>query len=187
MKQAMQKQTQLHYPDLQRSFVLHMDASNHALGATLSQANDAGDLQLVTCTSRKLNPAERNYTTHEKEMLALNHALKKWKHYLLGSRINVYTDNAALKYWRTAQNLSPRQIRWVKYMQTFDIEITHIPGNDNTAADALSRLCPMLSDEARDDWKQSYINDEQLKDKYFLPDGQVIDENIAAWKNMERR
>ena len=84
-------------------------------------------------------------------MLALVHALKKWKHHLLGSRVLVYTDNVALKFWRTAQNLSPIQVRWVAYFQMFDIEIVHIPGKNNTAADALSRLMrlnPMQSVES---------------------------------------
>ena len=90
---------------------MHLNASATALGATLSQLNTNGELQLVTCTSRKLNPAEKNYPTHEREMLALVHALKKWKHYLLGSKVVAYTDNVALKFWRTAQNLSLRQIR----------------------------------------------------------------------------
>ena len=130
----------LSYPDLNKEFVVHLDASATALGATLSQLNTNGELQLVTCTSRKLNPAEKNYPTHEMEMLALVHALKKWKHYLLGSKVVAYTDNVALKFWRTAQNLSPRQIRWLSLLQMYDLEIAHIPGSINIAADALSRL-----------------------------------------------
>ena len=87
----------------------------------LSQADHSGELRLITCTSRKLKPAERNYPTHEREMLALVHALKKWKHYLMGSKTLAYTDNLALKYWRTSENLSPRQVRWVAHINILDI------------------------------------------------------------------
>ena len=120
--------TALAYPDLNKEFVLHVDASADALGSTLSQEDRVGQLRLITCTSRKFNPAERNYPTHEREMLALVHALKKWKHYLLGARVKAYTDNVALRYWQTAQNLSPRQIRWLAYLAMYDLEIAHLPG-----------------------------------------------------------
>ena len=69
--------TALAYHDLNKEFVLHVDASADALGATLFQEDRVGQLRLITCTSRKFNPAERNYPTHEHEMLALVHALKK--------------------------------------------------------------------------------------------------------------
>ena len=73
-------------------------------------------------------------------MLAIVHALKKWKHYLLGAQIKAFTENVALKLWSTAQHLYPRQVRWQAYISMFGIDISHIPGITNTAADALSRL-----------------------------------------------
>ena len=83
-----------------------MDARGDAIGSKLSQENDCGDFRLLTYTSRKLNLAEKNNPTHEREMLALVHALKKWKHYLMGSTVLAYTDNVALKYWRTAEKFT---------------------------------------------------------------------------------
>ena len=71
-------------------------------------------------------------------MLAIVHAVKKWKHDLLVSEIKHFTDNVALKFWSTVQNLSPRQVRWQAYVSMFDIDISHITGVTNTAADALS-------------------------------------------------
>ena len=106
LKEGLLKHNALAYPDLNTPFVLHVDASVEAIGATLSQEDRTGELRLVTCTSRKLNPTERNYPTHEREMLAIVIALKKWKHYLLGAKILAYTDNVALKFWKTAQNPS---------------------------------------------------------------------------------
>ena len=107
-------------------------------------------------------------------MLALVHALKKWKHYLMGSKTLAYTDNVALKYWRTSENLSPRQVRWVAHISMFDIEIAHIPGVTNTAADALSRLaCPLLA-QAEDDWKTDYVADPRLGKIYFDAEGTCL-------------
>ena len=153
---------------MSQPFTLHLDASADALGATLSQPDRRGHLLLLACTSRKLNPAERNYPTHEREMLALVHALKKWKHYLMGSKVLAYTDNVALRYWKTAQNLSPRQVLWLAYIGMFDLDIAHIPGITNTAADALSRLaspalcCPVIGSPT-DDWKDAYKLDPRTR------------------------
>jgi len=97
-------------PNLNAPFHLHIDASSDALGATLSQEDGTGRLRIVCFTSRKLNPAERNYPTHKREMLAIVPALKQWKHHLLGAQIKAFTDNVTLKFWRTVQHLSPRTV-----------------------------------------------------------------------------
>ena len=93
-------------------------------------------------------------------MNALVNALKKWKHYLMGSKVLAYTDNVALRYWKTAQNLSPRHVRWLAYIGMFDLDIAHITGITSTAADALSSLastaicCPVIGSPT-DDWKDA--------------------------------
>ena len=78
---------------MSQTFTLHPDVS----GATLSQPDCRRHLRLLTCASRKLNHAERNYPTHERQMLALVHAIKKWKHHLMGSKVLAYTVNVALR------------------------------------------------------------------------------------------
>ena len=116
----------------------------------MSQPYRRGHLRLLTCTSQKLNPAERNYPTHERKMRALVHAIKTWKHYLMGSKVLAYTDNVALRYWKTAQNLSPHHVRGIAYIGMIDMDIAHISGITNTAADAISQLashalcCPVI-------------------------------------------
>ena len=67
----------LAFPDTSQPFYLHTDASDVALGATLSQKDDSGSLRLVACSSRKLNPAEKNYPVHERELLALVDSSKR--------------------------------------------------------------------------------------------------------------
>lgn len=96
-KHVLHTSTKLAYPDLAKDFIPHMDASAEASGDTLRPEDRAGNLRLLTCTSRKLIPAERSYPTHEREIPALVHALKKWRHYLLGWRVRVFTDNTALR------------------------------------------------------------------------------------------
>jgi len=76
LKQALADSNLLAHPDMSQPFTLHLDASADALGATIWQPDRRGHRRLFTCTSRKLNPTERNYHTHEREMLALVHALK---------------------------------------------------------------------------------------------------------------
>ena len=117
-----------------------------ALGATLSQEDQQGNLRLVACASRKLSSAERNYPAHEKECLAVVDSLQRWRHYLLGAvQVIVHTDNITLKYLNTMKDTSPRMNRWLEKLSRFNFEIRHIPGTTNTAADALSRNLSLSS------------------------------------------
>ena len=93
----------------------------------------------VAFESRKLNAAEQNYPTHERELLAVVHALKVWRHYLLGRPFKLCTDNSSLLYLRTQKQLSGRQARWSQLLEEYDFTIQHVPGDTNTVADALSR------------------------------------------------
>jgi len=125
-------------PDPSKAFVLNTDASGFAIGGVISQDQGKG-LQPVSFTSRKLQAAEVNYATHEKELLAVVHCLKYWRPYLLGTHVKIYTDHNSLKYLQTQKTLTGRQARWLKTMQEYDYEILPQPGKDNVVADALSR------------------------------------------------
>ena len=81
------------HPDHTKHYMLHTDASDVGVGATLSQLDTEELPRLVACRSLKLNKAQLKYPVHEKKMLALVDALEDWRHYLLGSEIQIFTDN----------------------------------------------------------------------------------------------
>eukprot|EP00983_Pelagomonas_calceolata_P027488 863143-Pelagomonas_calceolata.AAC.1 len=89
--------------------------------------------------SRKLRPAEVNYTTGEQELLAVVHALKIWRCYLEVPHFTVVTDHNPLVHLPSQPNLSRRQVRWSEYLQRFHFDWVYKPGTGNRAADALSR------------------------------------------------
>ncbi|KAL0396344.1 UNVERIFIED_CONTAM: Transposon Ty3-I Gag-Pol polyprotein [Sesamum calycinum] len=124
----------LKLPQFDRPFEVQVDASDRALGGVLVQ-----DKHPVAFESRKLKDAELRYSTHEKEMTAVVHCLEAWRHYLLGTKFTVVTDNVANTYFKTQRKLSQKQARWQEFLGEFDFEWVHRPGKHNDVADALSR------------------------------------------------
>jgi hypothetical protein len=98
-------------------------------------------LHPVAFHSRSLLPAERNYDTHDKELLGIIFAFKHARPFFLGAShaIRVRTDHSNLQYFRQPQKITGRQARWIEYLQDFDYTLEHIPGSSNTIADLLSR------------------------------------------------
>ncbi|XP_024178407.1 uncharacterized protein LOC112184382 [Rosa chinensis] len=140
-------------------FELMCDASDFALGAVLGQKHGRL-MHAIYYASRTLNEAQVNYTTTEKELLAIIFALEKFRSYLLGSKVIVHTDHSALKYLLAKKDSKPRLIRWVLLLQEFDIEIHDKAGKENVVADHLSRLI-----DGRDDCTIPIVDsfpDEQL-------------------------
>jgi len=116
------------------------DASDWRTGATLSVGPSWELARPVAFDSMQLKGPEKNYPVHEKELLAIIRALKKWRSDLLGIPIIVYTDHRTLQNFDTQRDLSRRQLRWQEFMSQYDMTIVYIPGEDNTVADALSRV-----------------------------------------------
>jgi hypothetical protein len=121
---------------------LTCDASDWRTGATLSFGPTWESAHPVAFDSMQLKDAEKNYPVHEKELLAIIRTLKKWCSDLLGTQIYVYTDHCTLENFDTQKDLSRRQLRWQEFLSQYDLSITYIRGEDNTLANALSRLPP---------------------------------------------
>ncbi|CAM8880537.1 unnamed protein product [Rhodiola kirilowii] len=126
-------------PNWDLPFELMCDASDYAIGAVLGQRIDKR-LHVVYYVSKVLDNAQKNYTTTEKELLAVVYAFEKFRPYLAGSKTIVYTDHAAIKYLMTKKDAKPRLIRWILLLQKFTIEIKDKKGVENVVADHLSRV-----------------------------------------------
>ena len=126
-------------PNWQFPFEVMCDASDLAVGAVLGQRAE-GKSYVVYYASKTLNEAQMNYTTTEKELLAVVYDLGKFHAYLIGSNIIIFTDHSALKYLLTKQNAKARLIRWVLLLQEFNLQIRDKKGVENVVSDHLSRL-----------------------------------------------
>ncbi|KAA0036866.1 ty3-gypsy retrotransposon protein [Cucumis melo var. makuwa] len=110
------------------------DASKKGLGYVLMQQG-----KVVAYVSHQLKSHEQNYPTHDLELAAVVFALKIWRHYLYGEKIQIFTDHKSLKYFFTQKELNMRQRRWLELVKDYDCEILYHPGKANVVADALSR------------------------------------------------
>jgi hypothetical protein len=132
-------------PDISKPFDTYCDASGTGLGCVLMQDN-----RVIAYASRALRVHEQNYPTHDLKLAAVIHALKIWRHHLMGAKCHIYTDHKSLKYIFTQADLNMRQRRWLELIKDYDLEVHYHPGKANVVADALSRKarCSCSSVEA---------------------------------------
>jgi hypothetical protein len=121
-------------PDMERPFSIYCDASDQGLGCVLMQ-----DGHVVAYASRQLRKHEEKYPTHDLELAVVVHALKIWRHYIIGKMCEVYSDHKSLKYIFTQPDLNLRQQRWLELVKDYDLGINYHPSKANVVADALSR------------------------------------------------
>ena len=158
----------LQYPDFSKEFILTTDASIHAIGAILSQGEIGKDLP-IAYASRTLNKAESNYSTIERELLAIVWAVKHFRPYLFGRRFKIVTDHKPLTWLFSVKDPGSRLVRWRLKLEEFDYEIIYKAGKNNTNADALSRP-PIMNtnviDLTSDDEQEQDRNDDYLQINY---------------------
>jgi hypothetical protein len=134
-------------PNIEKPFDVYCDASGSGLGCVLMQEG-----RVIAYASRQLRRHEEHYPTHDLELAAMVHALKIWRHYLLGNVCHIYTDHKSLKYIFTQSELNMRQRRWLELIKDYELEIHYHPGKAKVVADALSRktFCHCLTMETSD-------------------------------------
>ncbi|KAF8116585.1 hypothetical protein N665_0016s0016 [Sinapis alba] len=125
-------------PDWDLPFEIMTDANDFDVGAVLGQRKDK-KFHVIYYASRTLDEAQCRYATTEKELLAIVYAFQKFRSYLVGSKVVVHKDHAALRYLLTKKDAKPRLLRWILLLQEFDLEIKDKKGIKNGAANHLSR------------------------------------------------
>lgn len=163
LKEAMIDAPVLKTPDFTKKFLIQCDASDHSIGAVISQKDDDENIDRpIAFVSRKLRGAELNYTTTEKECLAVVFAIEKFNQYIEGVKFDVITDHSALIWLLNQKELKGRLARWVMRIQQYDFEVKHIKGQNNVVPDAISRF-PQTEDIALIDISASPIDIEYEK------------------------
>ncbi|SCZ89735.1 BZ3501_MvSof-1269-A2-R1_Chr9g10322 [Microbotryum saponariae] len=121
-------------------FWVMTDASLQGIGGVLLQGSHWKTAHPIAYWSRQYIPAERNYPTHEQELLAIVEALKEWRIDLLGGHFHILTDHSTLEHFQTQRTvISRRQARWLDTLAEFDYDLQYLPGRENIVADAMSR------------------------------------------------
>lgn len=137
LKQCLKEQVELFQPNYDKPFELTTDASNIAIGAVLSQMKKP-----IFFLSRTLSKTEENYSTNEKELLAIIWALQKLRNYIYGTTdLTIYTDHQSLTHAISEKNPNPKLKRWKAIIEDFGAKLVYKPGHQNVVADALSRQC----------------------------------------------
>jgi hypothetical protein len=110
-------------PDIEKPFDVFCDASKTRLGCVLMQEG-----RVIAYASRQLRKHEVNNPTHDLELAKVVHALKIWRHYLLGNVCNIFTDHKSLKYIFTQPELNMRQRRWLELIKDYNLNVQYHPG-----------------------------------------------------------
>lgn len=172
-------------PDFSKPFVIQTDASNVGLGAVLLQL-DSNEERVIAYASRSLNQAEKNYSTTERECLAVVFAVEKFRPYVDGYNFKIITDHYSLIWLYSLKEPKGRLARWIMKLQSYNFEITHRPGKENLLADSLSRFPGLVGSlyapiNSTDEWYQKMLK-EITNNPENYPDWKVEKQQI--FKNL---
>lgn len=164
-------------PDFSQRFFVQTDASNYGLGAVLTQRHEDGE-KVISYLSRSLTKAERNYSTTEKELLAVIFAIEKLRPYLEGSHFTVITDHYSLLWLHSLDNPSGRLARWAVRLQQYSFDIIHRKGKEHVVPDALSRAVVTTDSEQLATLE---ANKENIQDKWYTKLLQSVGDNPSKY------
>ena len=179
----------LAYPNFSKPFVLHTDASTHSIGAVLCQEQEVQE-RVLQYACRSLNPAERNYSTSEKECLSVYHWIKYFRCYLADKEFTVVTDHNALTWLfnKQQEGTNSRLFRWRLQLQAYSFKVLHRAGKKHNNADSMTR--PPIAQNF--DWTQDSslasalmvlnLHEDSQKDK----EEETIEDNERVLKRSER-
>jgi len=142
---------------------METDASNQAISGILSQyhiVNGVKQLHSTEYHAKTLDATQRNWPIHDKELFAIVDSVRKWRDWLVGVPVNVYTDHQGLQYFNTKQKLNSRQASWYLKMSEFIYHIHYRPGSKMGKADGLSRR----SEEEKSGMEARFFDEGQLLD-----------------------
>ncbi|GKC95346.1 putative nucleotidyltransferase, ribonuclease H [Tanacetum coccineum] len=183
LKKAVMEEPMLRLPDVTMPFELHTDASDFAIGGVLMQ-----DGHPIAFESWKLNETERKYTVQEKEMTTVVHCLRIWRHYLLGLRFAIKTDNIVTSYFQTQKKLSPKQARWQDFLAELDYQLEYKPGKANVEGlehDPLPKKIIALAKDGRT--QRFWLKGDMLftkGDRLYVPKTLALVEGTYYWPKM---
>ena len=166
----------LRYPDFNRPFYLHTDASGTGLGAVLAQRDDDNKEYAVAYASRSLTKPERNYAITEQECLAVVWAVEHFHQYLGTSHFYLVTDHSALKWLKTTE-LKGRRARWILRLEPYNYTIIHRAGRKHNNADAMSRMYEEVPVQMLDNIDWSNPEDYQIE----LPEPSPTSPTFEDW------
>jgi hypothetical protein len=140
LKQSMTTAPVLALPDFTAPFVLECDASGSAIGAVIMQ-----NKKPIAFYSKALGVRAAALSTYEKEAIAILEAVKKWRHYLLGTKLIIKTDHQSLKFMNDQRVTTGIQQKLLLKLLEFDYAIEYKKGQENRVADALSRKDTLMA------------------------------------------
>jgi hypothetical protein len=148
-KKLFQKVGLLHHPIPGKRLYIESDASLAGIGAVVYYLDDNNEKCIVSCASRSLKAAEKNYSICEIELLAIQFALLRLRYFVANTPLTIRTDHKALSFMMKCRLLNARLTRWILAIQDYNFEIEYIRGKDNYFADALSRNPPVETESCK--------------------------------------
>jgi hypothetical protein len=169
LKELLTSAPMLKIVDPNKSFVVCTNTCKEGLGGVLTQNG-----YVIGYEAKMIKEHERNYATHDLELVAIVYTLRMWRHYLLEKKFELRTDHIGLKYPLEQPTLNARKTRWLEFLSEYDFNINNIKGEDNKFSDALSRRVHLMH--------ATVVSMHQSNLKSIILDGLVTDQNYLQVK-----